>query len=269
MTDDPPKPPISRYSISRVFYPAGNYEHEPSGLVQLRLVRRGSSYAQIDLGAGRRTVFTRPGDLLLSLPERPTAFTIEDGRELTLLQIAPETAAACLAAAGGALSNLTALTERPFRDSLIAEVCRRLEEDDRRMPNLGEHAVPLVVSLLLIQARKKLSLTRHPTLSLRLLEQLKSSIDEGLGRPVTVDSLAELARMPKRQFSAAFRDATGLPVYQFVMRKRVDRARELLEHTDLSLAEIAQRTGFAHQAHMTTTLKRLTGRTPAQIRAPV
>ena len=60
-----------------MFFAAGDYRHAPAGVVQLRVIRGGSSYAEIDLGSGLRRVFTRPGDLLLSLPGRATRFKIE------------------------------------------------------------------------------------------------------------------------------------------------------------------------------------------------
>lgn len=52
-----------------------------------------------------------------------------------------------------------------------------------------------------------------------------------------------------------------------MIRLRVERAVELLRTTDVSLAEVAVRAGFAHQAHLTRVLGRLKGRTPREIRA--
>jgi hypothetical protein len=67
------------------FFPAGDYRHAPAGVVQLRVIRGGSSYAEIDLGSGLRRVFTRPGDLLRSLPGPAMRFKIEEPRELTMI----------------------------------------------------------------------------------------------------------------------------------------------------------------------------------------
>jgi AraC family transcriptional regulator len=50
-----------------MFFPAGDYRHAPAGVVQLQVIRGGSSYAEIDLGSGLRHA-SRPGHLLLSLP---------------------------------------------------------------------------------------------------------------------------------------------------------------------------------------------------------
>jgi AraC family transcriptional regulator len=76
-------------------------------------------------------------------------------------------------------------------------------------------------------------------------------IDDRLEHHVTVDELAKTVGMPKRAFSNAFREAMALPVYQYVLGRRADLAAELLTTTELPLAEVAQRSGFSHQAHMT------------------
>jgi AraC family transcriptional regulator len=254
------------YAASRVHYPAGDYRHPPAGLLQLRLVRHGSSYADIDLGQGLRHVFTRPGDLLLSLPNCPTRFRIDDGRDLTLLQVMPELAATVLAESGAVLDDLVTLTERPFRDALIAEICRRLEEFDFVDGSLGFRALTLVIGLLLSCARKQVSHTRRPVLTERGLGDVVRYIDTHIADPITVERLAGIAGMPTRQFSMAFREATALPVYQYVLRRRVEYARDLLSSTGLGFSEVAQKSGFSHQAHMNRVVKRLLGRTPAQIR---
>lgn len=99
--DYPDLPAGVPFSVTRLYVPAGRYAHRANGLVQLRLVRRGSSYADIDLGVGSRRVFTRPGDLMLSVPDRPTAFGIADGRELILMQLSPTHATRLLRQCGG------------------------------------------------------------------------------------------------------------------------------------------------------------------------
>ena len=73
--------------------------------------------------------------------------------------------------------------------------------------------------------------------------------------------------MSRRAFTAAFRGATGLPVHQFILRRRVDRAVELLEEGDLPLAEVASLSGFTHQAHMNRVVIKLKGLSPGRLRS--
>ena len=68
-----------------------------------------------------------------------------------------------------------------------------------------------------------------------------------------------------RQFKAA----TGLPPHQYVILRRVERAKQLLQAgTDLSLAEVALHAGFSDQSQFSRHFKRLVGVTPGQFRTP-
>src|SRR4051812_2646797 len=130
-------------------FPAGDYRHPPTGTVQLRVIRGGSSFAEIDLGSGLRRVFTRPGDLLLSLPGRATLFRIEEQRALTLITVERPLASRLLTAAGGTLEELAILTDRPMRDPLVAELCRRFESDPPANDVVREWTLGLIFANLL------------------------------------------------------------------------------------------------------------------------
>ncbi len=254
------------FTVSRVYYAAAQYKHPPAGVLELRLIRSGSSNALIDLGAGPRRVFTRPGDLLFSLGDRATTFSIEDGRELTLLRIPVTVAAKLIAEAGGKVGELSALADRPIRDPLIAELCRRLEDFGERHAAMRRWALALVLGLMLDAARARSSGSRLQLLTASRLQLIEARIQDKLTERVTIDELAALAGMNRRAFTSAFRESTGLPVYQFVLRKRVEHAARLLKSTKLPLADVAARAGFSHQSHMTRVLRRLTSRTPKQMR---
>ncbi len=69
-----------------------------------------------------------------------------------------------------------------------------------------------------------------------------------LGEPLTLERLAAHARMSVRTFTRHFRDETGLSPAQWLLQHRTDRARELLESSDLSVARVARDTGFGSAA---------------------
>lgn len=264
----PQLPQGSTWTVARVFFPAGNYRHPPTGLVQLRVVRRGSSYAEIDLGLGARRVFTRPGDLLVSLPDRATSFGIEDGRELTLVQVTPEQAGKLLRECGATgLDDLVPLLRRPTRDALVAEIVRRLESGEPDTAAARQWALGLVFANLLRVARKLASSATPVALQADAIEALLACVEASLNEPWSVARMARQAETPRRAFAAEFKEAKGMPVHQYLLRMRADRAVKLLSTTDLPIAEVAVQAGFAHQAHMTRVLNRLKRRTPRQIRA--
>jgi AraC family transcriptional activator FtrA len=65
-----------------------------------------------------------------------------------------------------------------------------------------------------------------------------------LDRTWRIEDLARLAAMSERTFMRRFRDATGLSPANWITRARVDRARQLLESTGLSIERIAGRCGL-------------------------
>ena len=66
-----------------------------------------------------------------------------------------------------------------------------------------------------------------------------------LAEPLNVPRLAALAHMSQRTFARRFRDETGLPPHKWIIAQRLDRARQLLESTSLSVDQIASDVGFA------------------------
>lgn len=68
---------------------------------------------------------------------------------------------------------------------------------------------------------------------------------ENLSQSLSVDALAEVAKMSRRTFTRRFREATGTTVTKWLNAERVARAQQLLETTDLSIELIAAEAGFA------------------------
>lgn len=67
-------------------------------------------------------------------------------------------------------------------------------------------------------------------------------------------------------FTRAFKAAVGKSPHDYVLDRRISRARHLIMSTDLPLAGIAAACGFASQAHMTTLFQQRIGLTPGMLR---
>ena len=92
-------------------------------------------------------------------------------------------------------------------------------------------------------------------------------IEEHLDAGPTLEQMAAVARLSPYHFARQFKAATGLPPHQYVIARRVERAKQLLqEDGDLSLAEVAARAGFSDQSQFSHHFKRLVGVTPGQFR---
>ena len=67
---------------------------------------------------------------------------------------------------------------------------------------------------------------------------------EHLSQPLSLDVLAEVARMSRRTFTRRFREATGTTVVKWLVAERVARAQQLLETTDMPIERLATEVGF-------------------------
>ncbi len=95
----------------------------------------------------------------------------------------------------------------------------------------------------------------------RALEMIDARLDARL----TVDMLAREVGLSPAHFARAFRETIGRAPHQYLLWLRLERARRLLEIPGANLSDIAQRTGFADQAHFTRLFKRAYGVTPGAV----
>ncbi|GAB3291953.1 GlxA family transcriptional regulator [Parasphingorhabdus pacifica] len=87
-----------------------------------------------------------------------------------------------------------------------------------------------------------------------------------LHRAVTLSELAERESMSIRTFTRRFRDEMGLSPVQWLTQQRVERARQLLEETDLPVDQVAQDAGFGTAAAMRQHLRAKLGTSPSAYR---
>jgi AraC family transcriptional regulator len=92
----------------------------------------------------------------------------------------------------------------------------------------------------------------------RAIDHIESRLDE----TITLADLAAAAGLTRMHFAAQFRVATGLRPHEYLLRRRIERAQELLLATATPVVEIALSVGFQTQSHFTTVFKRFTGQPP-------
>jgi AraC family transcriptional regulator len=96
----------------------------------------------------------------------------------------------------------------------------------------------------------------------RVLEYVEAHLDEG----ISLSALAHESGTSPFHFSRLFKRRTGLAPHQFIIQKRMERARSLLSDADLSINEVAFRCGFSQQSHFTSTFRRTVGVSPSAYR---
>lgn len=138
-----------------------------------------------------------------------------------------------------------------------------LEADDASDPLYAESlCTAMIVRLvggapMLDNKRRVLA----PKMAARVIDFIEAHLDQRL----TLTELAGHAALSVPHFKVLFRETLGMPVHQYVVQRRVERAKTLLLEGKLSASQIALETGFAHQSHMAHWMNRLLGVTPREI----
>lgn len=96
------------------------------------------------------------------------------------------------------------------------------------------------------------------------LTRLRRHIDRNLDADLSLDRLAAVVHKSRFHFARLFKSATGLTPHQYVVRRRVARAAELLRDGGV-IAQVAAAVGFASQSHLAHHVRRAFGCTPGEL----
>jgi AraC family transcriptional regulator len=137
----------------------------------------------------------------------------------------------------------------------------------------GQLAAESLANVLAVHLIRHVLAPRQPTrrrngaLPRAKLRAVVEYVEKHLGAGPTPEQMAAVARLSPHYFAWQFKRATGLPPYQYVIARRVERAKQLLQTGgDFSLAEVAACAGFSDQSQFSHHFKRLVGVTPRQFR---
>jgi transcriptional regulator GlxA family with amidase domain len=141
--------------------------------------------------------------------------------------------------------------------SVVAEIEKSATETHRRASN----HVQLNHSRTRTSGKRRL----RPLQNWRLSRVLRF-VDQHLEEHITLASMANAAGLTRMHFAAQFRLAAGVRPHEYLLRRRIWKACELLSRTRLSIVQVALIVGFQTQAHFTTVFKRLVGAPPLRWR---
>ncbi len=113
---------------------------------------------------------------------------------------------------------------------------------------------------------KQPSLPRSVGLDRATLRRVSTYIEEHLAEDLSLSELAAVAYLSPYHFARLFKASTGFAPHQYVIGRRIERAKLLLSTTNWSLTAIAHAVGFAHESHLALHFKRLTGLLPSSYR---
>ncbi|MEM7545937.1 MAG: AraC family transcriptional regulator [Pseudomonadota bacterium] len=91
-------------------------------------------------------------------------------------------------------------------------------------------------------------------------------VEHNLGEQLSLTDLADIAGVSPYHFARVFRKATGRSPHQYLIERRLARAKQRLKRSDDPIAAIAIDCGFGSQSHMTDVFGKILGTTPGAVR---
>jgi AraC family transcriptional regulator len=148
--------------------------------------------------------------------------------------------------------------------SLLSEL--RSDRSDGRV--YGEAlATVLAVQLLRHHSSVKWPALRASSgLAPSSLKRATDYIEDNLAEDLSLAAVAQAASFSPYHFARLFKTSTGVSPHQYIIRRRVERARLLLTTTDWPLSVIARAVGFAGASHLARHFRRLLGTSPSAYR---
>lgn len=159
-----------------------------------------------------------------------------------------------------------------LQDRHIASVMRALhadlEDGSPAGPLYGE-SLGVALAHYLIR-RYAVRTSREPEyrggISAVRLNRVLDFIRQNCTKEMRLWELGQLAGMSPHYFCQLFKQSTGLSPHQFVLCQRIERAKEYLRNSDVSIGAAAEAAGFMDQSHFTKVFRRIVGVAPKQFR---
>jgi AraC family transcriptional regulator len=223
------------------------------------------------LGGKRKRIPVVPGSIQLP-PQGPSrSARIEESTDALVLLIEPTLLAQALGESWP--SGSVELTPQiGLRDSQLESLMRALQAELEAGVHFGSLFAETVAQGLAVYLAQRyaafpprLATYRGglPKKSLhRVLQYVEDQLDENLSLLV----MAEVAGISPNHFSELFSRSTGVSPHQYVLGRRMERAKRLLRDVRISIVEVSAQAGFVNQSHFARLFRRVVGVSPTEYR---
>ncbi|SEH03163.1 AraC family transcriptional regulator [Nonomuraea solani] len=253
------------------------FEHVPvaedmelPGAADLHLVLpvAGRTVLETRSGGGWSRHTWAPGRLELRIPDQPVLRRYRGDGPMRSVQvhIPRDTVDSAAARLGGRAVDYEAMSASlAAGDPLIEEAVRAVD----RLSDAGDlyaesAAAFLAVHLLTRHSRR--TAPRTPTREDARVRAAVAMMRERLADPVTLADIAGEVHLSVFHLVRVFKEATGVTPHRFLTRLRIEEAKRLLRDTDLAIAQVAPRCGFAGPGALSAAFLRHTGTRPSAYR---
>jgi len=202
-------------------------------------------------------------------PGIPRSTRMEGSGEVTAIFFDPLTIAE-IARAHPEFETCEVVPQFGIRDPLIYEIGTALDCEllsDSPAPRIYPESLGVALAThILVKYAKTSRIARADTLSKAQLRRSIEFIHKNLHVDLSLSDIAAVANMSKYHFAKSFRQALGIAPHKYLVKLRMENARNLLLSDDLSIEEIAHRVGYADKSHFSSQFLKVVGTTPHRYR---
>jgi AraC family transcriptional regulator len=252
--------------------PAGAFPNPAMDNWELQLITQAKMTGAFDFGERRFAGPSFSGHIVLSTSNTVCNYELDGDHEVVSLSIPASSTTALLRELDPSFSgHFGPLHSMLWRDNAIRDLALaiwRAGKGDAHAPDLDPDAALMKLAVMLMKRAntrftpKELSDSLAPHARRRVVEFIEDNIDEELA----LFRLAAIAGLSPFHFARAFRADMGDTPHQYVTRRRLRRAEDIIKGTRLPLAEVALAAGFTSQSRMNDTFAREIGTTPGRMR---
>lgn len=226
-------------------------------------IEQSGTVLDVDVAAGGFYVVGPAPTTLLRVPE--FSDTLEIYPNLTFLKKVAEQAGQPAFELRPTLGNDQPPRIAPNREMLaLAHVLRQVCLGQRTLSPMEESTLEHLVAARIVGGTL-LSIS-HGRIASNILQRVLERVEDELDRPLTLDQLAGEACLSPFHFARLFKRSTGLAPHQYVLARKIERAKQQLVTTDCTVAEIANSLGFENLHHFRRQFRTQLGVRPSSLR---
>lgn len=149
---------------------------------------------------------------------------------------------------------------------LFAQIYYEVKTGGYGAEMICQHLLEILILRILRNSRRLVPVSINTVRMTKECAQIKEYLDTNYAEHITLDTLTSLTHMNKYYMAHSFTKYTGFSPIQYLNRRRLEAACQLLCDTDLSVSDIAGSTGFSSQSYFTQTFRKFYGVTPVKYR---
>jgi AraC family transcriptional regulator len=228
---------------------------------------------EMRLAGSKLTAEMCEGVITIAPPGVPRTAKIQGSGEVTAIFLDPLTIAQ-VAKAQIEVGSLDFVPQFGIRDPLIYQIGTALDFEllsDVPAPSIYAESLStaLAAHILAKYTTKNPALARGARLGGTQLRRSIEFIHENLQADISLSEIAAVANMSKYHFAKSFRRAVGIAPHKYLVKLRIEKARDLLASGDLSIEEVANRVGYADKGHFSAQFVKVVGSTPHRYRRSI